>query len=257
MRSGERVGITERAAHRIVVELADAGYITRERNGRRNRYTINTHLPLPDPIAREQNVGELLEILTTTRGSKPAGRSHGTERVIAGLLLAVGCALAGSVAVLLKQRGAVAAPTVVARHPVRSAIDLFRSKWWTIGWLVALGAWLLHVGALSLASLSSVQAVISGGLVFLAILAERFFGFHLGHRQWIGLVVTAIGLAVLGLDRGARRPRSRLGGRADRRRGRGDRVQRGADRGVDPPRAAASAQRDLPRHGRGRPVRGF
>jgi MarR family len=61
---GERVGITERAAHRIVVELAEAGYITRERNGRRNRYTVNAHFPLPDPIAREQNVGELLAILT-------------------------------------------------------------------------------------------------------------------------------------------------------------------------------------------------
>jgi predicted HTH transcriptional regulator len=61
---GERIGITERAAHRIVVELADAGYITRERNGRRNHYTINTHFPLPDPIAREQNVGVLLAILT-------------------------------------------------------------------------------------------------------------------------------------------------------------------------------------------------
>jgi len=63
---GERVGITERAAHRIVAELADAGYITRQRNGRRNQYTINTHLPVPDPIAREQNVGQLLEILTAT-----------------------------------------------------------------------------------------------------------------------------------------------------------------------------------------------
>jgi len=61
---GERVGITERAAHRIVVELAEAGYITRERNGRRNHYTINAHFPLPDPIAREQNLGELLAILT-------------------------------------------------------------------------------------------------------------------------------------------------------------------------------------------------
>jgi drug/metabolite transporter (DMT)-like permease len=119
--------------------------------------------------------------------------------VIGGLLLAVGCALAGSVAVLLKQRGAVAAPTVLARHPLRSAVNLFRSKWWTVGWLVALGAWLLHVGALSLASLSIVQAVISGGLVFLAILAERFFGFQLGRRQWIGLIITAVGLAVLGL----------------------------------------------------------
>ena len=119
--------------------------------------------------------------------------------MIAGLLLAVGCALAGSVAVLLRQRGAVAAPVVRARHPVSSAIGLFGSKWWTVGWLVALGAWLLHVAALSLASLSIVQAVISGGLVFVAIVAERFFGFQLGRRQWIALLVTAVGLAVLGL----------------------------------------------------------
>jgi hypothetical protein len=60
---GERVGITERAAHRIVVELADGGYIERERRGRRNLYAINAHFPLPDPIAREQSVGELLAIL--------------------------------------------------------------------------------------------------------------------------------------------------------------------------------------------------
>ena len=59
----ERVGITERAVHRIVVELADAGYITRERNGRRNLYTINADFPLPDVIARQQNVGALLEVL--------------------------------------------------------------------------------------------------------------------------------------------------------------------------------------------------
>jgi MarR family len=72
---GERVGITERAAHRIVTELADAGYITRQRNGRRNQYTINTTLPLPDPIAREQNVGELLEILTGPPRTKRTGRS--------------------------------------------------------------------------------------------------------------------------------------------------------------------------------------
>src|SRR5436853_6451446 len=73
---GERVGITERAAHRIVVELADAGYITRERNGRRNHYTINAHFPLPEPIARERNIGELLAILTGPAGSqRRAGRS--------------------------------------------------------------------------------------------------------------------------------------------------------------------------------------
>jgi hypothetical protein len=60
---GEAVGITERAAHRIVVELTAAGYISRERNGRRNRYTIQSHLPLPDPLAREQKLGDLLAVL--------------------------------------------------------------------------------------------------------------------------------------------------------------------------------------------------
>ena len=60
---GEAVGITERAAHRIVVGLAAAGYISRERNGRRNHYTIQSHLPLPDPLARGQRVGDLLAVL--------------------------------------------------------------------------------------------------------------------------------------------------------------------------------------------------
>jgi hypothetical protein len=119
--------------------------------------------------------------------------------VIAGLLLAVGYALAASVAVMLRQRGAVAAPTVRARHPVCSAINLFASTWWTVGWLVALGAWLLHVAALSLASLSIVQAVISGGLVFPAILAEWFSASISTARQWTGLLVTAVLLAILGL----------------------------------------------------------
>jgi len=64
---GERVGITERAAHRIVGDLAAAGYISRERNGRRNRYTIQAHVPLPDPLAREQKIGDLLAILAAQR----------------------------------------------------------------------------------------------------------------------------------------------------------------------------------------------
>jgi hypothetical protein len=76
---GERVGITERAAHRIVTELAAAGYINRQRNGRRNHYAINAHLPLPDPIAREQNVGELLEILTAPQGNGPLVDRTGTN----------------------------------------------------------------------------------------------------------------------------------------------------------------------------------
>jgi predicted transcriptional regulator len=59
----KRVGITERAAHRIVSELADAGYITRKRIGRRNAYVIHTELPLPDALASNQKVGDLLTIL--------------------------------------------------------------------------------------------------------------------------------------------------------------------------------------------------
>ena len=64
---GETVGITERAAHRIVSELAAAGYIARTRVGRRNQYTIQADLPLPDPLAREQKIGALLRILTPLR----------------------------------------------------------------------------------------------------------------------------------------------------------------------------------------------
>jgi hypothetical protein len=62
---GDRVGITERAAYNIVTELVAGGYISRERHGRRNRYTVNRHLPLPDQLAREQSIGDLLAILTT------------------------------------------------------------------------------------------------------------------------------------------------------------------------------------------------
>jgi predicted HTH transcriptional regulator len=62
---GELLGITERAAHRIVSELVDADYITRERTGRRSTYTIQHDRPLPDPLARGQSVGDLLAVLAT------------------------------------------------------------------------------------------------------------------------------------------------------------------------------------------------
>jgi len=70
---GEAVGITERAAHRIVAELAAAGYISRERNGRRNHYTIQSDLPLPDPLARKQKIGDLLAILAGTALAETGG----------------------------------------------------------------------------------------------------------------------------------------------------------------------------------------
>lgn len=60
-----QVGITERAVHRIVVDLEDAGYVRRERHGRRNHYTVSSHLPIHDAVARDrdQSVGRLLGIL--------------------------------------------------------------------------------------------------------------------------------------------------------------------------------------------------
>jgi DNA-binding IclR family transcriptional regulator len=60
---GEQVGITERAAHRIVGELVGAGYVSRVREGRRNRYAVRSDLPLPDRLARERRIGDLLEVL--------------------------------------------------------------------------------------------------------------------------------------------------------------------------------------------------
>ena len=126
--------------------------------------------------------------------------------MIFGLILAVGSALGTNLGFLFKHRGAVLAPAIRLRHPVRSAADLFRSRWFAVGWLVSFVAWGLHVEALSLASLSSVQAVLSGGLVFLAVLAERFFGFPLGRRQWTGVIITAAGLVVIGLTAKAEGP---------------------------------------------------
>jgi multidrug transporter EmrE-like cation transporter len=114
-----------------------------------------------------------------------------------GLVCALLSALGTNLAFLFKHRGAVAAAAVDMRHPGRSAIGLFRSKWWSVGWGVAAVAFALHVAALSLAPISIAQAVLAGGLVFLAVLAERFFGFALGGRQWVGIGLVALGLTVL------------------------------------------------------------
>ena len=116
-----------------------------------------------------------------------------------GILLALLCAFFTNLGFLFKHRGACAAPDVDWKHPVRSAKGLFGSKWFAIGMGVAVGAWLFHVAAMALAPLSLVQAVISGGLVFLAVLAERVFGFEVGSRQWMGVALTALGLALLAI----------------------------------------------------------
>ena len=60
------LGITERSAYGIVTELAVAGYVVKQKDGRRNRYQIQAHLPLPEPTSRERTVGEILALLAGT-----------------------------------------------------------------------------------------------------------------------------------------------------------------------------------------------
>jgi drug/metabolite transporter (DMT)-like permease len=114
-----------------------------------------------------------------------------------GILLAFVCAFTTNLAFLYKHRGACAAPAVHVRHPLRSASGLFHSRWFVVGMLVAVVAWVFHVAALALAPMSVVQAVLAGGVVMLAVMAERIFGFRVGLRQWMGLGLTALGLVLL------------------------------------------------------------
>ncbi len=114
-----------------------------------------------------------------------------------GIILALVCAFASNLAFLYKHRGACTACKVEIRHPLRTAVSLWSQRWFAIGMGVGLLAWLLHVAAMSLAPLSVVQAVLSAGLVLLAVMADRMFGFSVGKRQWWGLGLTAVGLVLL------------------------------------------------------------
>jgi DNA-binding Lrp family transcriptional regulator len=64
----ERVGVTERAAHRILNDLVVGGYVSRQRVGRRNHYTVRHDLPLPDRLPYTQPIGELLAVVTPALG---------------------------------------------------------------------------------------------------------------------------------------------------------------------------------------------
>jgi drug/metabolite transporter (DMT)-like permease len=114
-----------------------------------------------------------------------------------GIVLALACAVATRLGFLCKHRGAATAPLVELRRPLASAKALLASKWFAIGMGIAVGAWILHVGALALAPLSTVQVALSTGVVMLAVLGDRVFGHSVGRRQWIGVAMTTLGLAML------------------------------------------------------------
>ena len=98
---------------------------------------------------------------------------------------------------LYKHRGAVASPPVEMRRPVRTSLALFRAPAYTLGIVIAVGGWGLHVAALSLAPISLVQSVIAGGLVLLTVTADRLFAHEVTRREWIGVALAALGLAFL------------------------------------------------------------
>ena len=114
-----------------------------------------------------------------------------------GILLALLCAVVSNLGFFFKHRGACEAPPVDIRHPLRTAKALYSSKWFALGMIVATSAWGFHVAALALAPMSVVQVVLAGGVVLIAVMADRIFGFEVGRRQWAGLGLTATGLVLL------------------------------------------------------------
>lgn len=114
-----------------------------------------------------------------------------------GILLALMCAVVTNLGFFLKHKGACEACPVDVRHPLRSGKSLFSQKWFAIGMAVAASAFIFHVAALAMAPMSTVQVVLAGGVVLIAVMADRLFGISVGKRQWLGLLLTATGLMLL------------------------------------------------------------
>jgi hypothetical protein len=67
-----KVDITERSAFSIVTDLVEAGYVVKDKDGRRNRYSIQGHLPLPEAVGKKRTIGEVLGLLIDTRAAESA-----------------------------------------------------------------------------------------------------------------------------------------------------------------------------------------
>ncbi len=114
-----------------------------------------------------------------------------------GLMLALLTAFGSVAGFLYKFKGARAAPEVQLGRPLHSTVELFRSPVYSLGILIALISWGFHDAALTLAPISLVQSVIAGGLVLLTVVADKLFGIPVTRREWIGVGLTAAGLAFL------------------------------------------------------------
>ena len=74
------LGITERSVHAIVADLAEAGYVVKQKEGRRNRYQIQSHLPLPEPASQQPAIGEVLDVLVGDGVRQPPAADHPAPR---------------------------------------------------------------------------------------------------------------------------------------------------------------------------------
>jgi drug/metabolite transporter (DMT)-like permease len=120
-----------------------------------------------------------------------------TVSVTIGLAIAAVAAAATSLGWLMKSRGAQASVPMRHDRPWRSLRALLASRWFAVGVLVATAGGALHIAALALAPISTVQTVMAGGIVLLGVMAERLFGWPVPSRQWAGVALTALGLVAL------------------------------------------------------------
>jgi drug/metabolite transporter (DMT)-like permease len=122
-----------------------------------------------------------------------------TAALAIGLALALLASAALNGSYLLQHAGSAEAPPVHARHPLRTIAGLLRSRLWLAGLVLGLGGWAVHVGALSLAPLSLVQAFVAGGLVLVVPVAARVFGARVGRGESVGIVLMVAALVALSL----------------------------------------------------------
>jgi hypothetical protein len=120
--------------------------------------------------------------------------------VAIGLAIAWVAATATSLGWLMKSRGARSSAPMRHNRPWRSLRVLFGSRWFAAGVLVASAGGALHIAALGLAPISTVQAVMASGIVVLGVMAERLFGWPVPGRQRAGVALTALGLLALALS---------------------------------------------------------
>ena len=73
------LGVTERSAHGMVTDLVTAGYVVKDKDGRRNRYRIQEHLPLRDPISQERTIGEMLDLLVGVNAQRNTSNQDTTH----------------------------------------------------------------------------------------------------------------------------------------------------------------------------------